>query len=104
MTDAESLLWYHLRGRSDGCRYVRQVPVGSYVVDFACRRHRLAIECDGSQHVDNPYDDRRDARLTARGWRVLRFGNGEIFTSIDDVLFTIVAFCADPDLHPDPED
>lgn len=97
MTEAETLLWHHLRGRNGGCRYHRQVPVGPCVVDLACRRHRVAIECDGGQHVDNPYDERRDERLTARGWRVVRFPNLEILTRMDDVLDTIVAFCTDPD-------
>jgi len=103
MTDTEALLWSRLRGRGGDCRYVRQVPIGPYVADFACRRHRLAIECDGSQHVENPADDRRDARLAARGWRVLRIPNTEILTSLDDVLSTIAAYCADPDLIPDRE-
>ncbi len=104
MTETETLLWYRLRGRKDGCRYHRQVPVGPYVLDFACRRHRVAIECDGHQHVDNPSDGRRDARLTAKGWRVIRFPNAEILTQIDDVVDMIVAFCTHPDLRPDPPD
>jgi very-short-patch-repair endonuclease len=50
-TDAEQRLWSRLRGRQiDGCRFRRQVPLGSYVVDFACLAARLVIEVDGGQH------------------------------------------------------
>ena len=36
-TDAEKLLWKHLRNRQlQGYKFRRQVPVGRYIVDFAC--------------------------------------------------------------------
>jgi very-short-patch-repair endonuclease len=52
-TDAESLLWSHLRaGQIGGRKFVRQFPIGNAVADFACRSARLAIELDGGQHAD----------------------------------------------------
>jgi len=37
MTDAETKLWWRLRGRQPGGhRFRRQVPIGPYIVDFAC--------------------------------------------------------------------
>jgi hypothetical protein len=37
MTDAERRLWYRLRAhRFGGYKFKRQVPIGPYVVDFAC--------------------------------------------------------------------
>jgi hypothetical protein len=36
-TDAERLLWSHLRfWQLDGYKFRRQQPLGSYIVDFVC--------------------------------------------------------------------
>ena len=36
-TDAEILLWQHLRNRRmQGCKFRRQVPIGKYNIDFLC--------------------------------------------------------------------
>jgi very-short-patch-repair endonuclease len=50
-TEAESLLWQHLR-RSQilGRKFRRQEPIGPYIVDFLCYDPMLVIEIDGSQH------------------------------------------------------
>jgi len=80
MTDAEVRLWIRLRGEQiDGYRFRRQVPMGPYVVDFACLKARLVIEVDGGQHAEAlERDDRRTAWLEARGFRVLRFWNTDV--------------------------
>jgi very-short-patch-repair endonuclease len=49
-TDAEKKLWYRIRARSlGGHKFVRQEPIGGYVVDFVCREARLVIEVDGGR-------------------------------------------------------
>ena len=49
-TRAERKLWHYLRFRSlGGFEFVRQEPIGPYVVDFVCREQRLVIEVDGGQ-------------------------------------------------------
>ena len=51
MTQAEAMLWRSLRGVAlDGLKFRRQVPIGRYVVDFLCVKHRLAVELDGAPH------------------------------------------------------
>jgi len=51
MTRAEAMLWRSLRGGAlDGLKFRRQVPIGRYVVDFLCVKHRLAVELDGAPH------------------------------------------------------
>src|SRR6267154_1129048 len=66
-TNAELRLWNRLRSRAiDGCKFVRQEPIGPYVVDFICRERRLIIEVDGGQHADNMRDRLRDQWLTER--------------------------------------
>ncbi len=48
MTDAEKLLWSHLRASQlCGAKFTRQCRIGDFIVDFACRRLRIAIELDG---------------------------------------------------------
>jgi len=87
MTDAERLLWQHLRQRQvAGRRFRRQHPVGRYIVDFACLEAGLIIEVDGGQHADRrEYDTARSAWLERQGFRVLRFWNNEVLTNLEAV-------------------
>lgn len=90
--DAEAALWTELRGRRlNGCKFVRQLPIGPYFVDFANRENRLVIELDGSQHVDSEYDRHRDKFLIEEGWSVLRFWNIEALIERNAVVDTILA-------------
>ncbi len=92
MTEAERRLWSRLRGRQlHGHKFRRQVPIGPYVVDFACVLERLVVEVDGSQHFDEaPHSDERRAMwLESRGYRVLRFWNGDVLARTDDVVEVI---------------
>jgi very-short-patch-repair endonuclease len=87
MTDAERRLWSHLRASQlCGAKFTRQFPVGSYVVDFACRSLRIAIECDGGQHADSITDEARTREIEAHGYRVIRFWNHDILQNTDGVL------------------
>jgi very-short-patch-repair endonuclease len=91
-TDAERLLWRHLRNKQlGGHRFRRQVPIGSYIADFACLDAKLVIELDGGQHQEQPARDTiRDARIAAAGYRVLRFWNNQVFTETTAVLEVIL--------------
>jgi very-short-patch-repair endonuclease len=104
MTDAEERLWLRLRrDQMEGHRFRRQVPIGPYVVDFACRKARLAIEVDGGQHVAaSQEDDRRSAWLASRGYTVLRFWNNQVLEETDGVLESIrlVLTARSPGPHP----
>jgi very-short-patch-repair endonuclease len=52
MTDAAKKLWWHLRQLPvDGTHFRRQSPIGPFYADFACRKLRVVIEIDGSQHA-----------------------------------------------------
>ncbi len=58
MTDAERRLWWRLRLQQlEGHRFRRRVPIGPYIVDFACLAARLVIEVDGGQHAAEPSHD-----------------------------------------------
>jgi very-short-patch-repair endonuclease len=93
MTRQEVKLWVRLRElRGLGFHFRRQSPIGRYIVDFECRRRRVIVEADGNQHGYDSHqmrDDIRDRTLTSLGYRVLRFGNGDIETDIEGVLEVI---------------
>lgn len=90
-TDAEQHLWSHLRASQlCGAKFTRQVPIGGFIADFACRSLRLAIELDGGQHSDSPTDANRTRIIEAHGYRVIRFWNNEVFENLDGVL-TVIA-------------
>ncbi len=90
-TRAERALWQILRHPDlAGRHFRRQHPISPYIADFASIRARLIIEADGTQHgPENRYDQKRDAFLRKRGWRILRFWNEEILTNPDYVLAQI---------------
>jgi very-short-patch-repair endonuclease len=90
-TDAERRLWSALRDRRlSGYRFRRQFPIGRFIVDFACTKHRLIVEADGSQHADSESDRERTAWLEEQGWRVLRFWNNDILTHTEGVVETVL--------------
>ena len=93
-TGCEQRLWTQLRGRRlDGLKFVRQLPVGNYVADFACRDCGLIVEVDGATHStgeEAAYDARRTKYLEACGWRVLRVLNDDAVRRMDDVLDMIL--------------
>ena len=90
-TDAERLLWRHLRNRQlAGHKFRRQLVIDPYVVDFACIEAKLIVEADGGQHMERLNEDaERTAYLVSMGYKVLRFWNHEILTDTDAVLEAI---------------
>jgi very-short-patch-repair endonuclease len=90
-TEAERLLWRHLRRRQlNGFKFRRQRPIGRYVCDFVCLEASVVVELDGSQHVaQTPYDANRDAFLRSNGFRILRFWNGDVLRQTDCIVETI---------------
>lgn len=90
-TDAERLLWRHLRAHHfAGCKFRRQQPLGPYIVDFVCFSARLIVELDGGQHLASTRDAERDRRLRASGYTVLRFWNDDVLVRTEAVLEEIL--------------
>jgi very-short-patch-repair endonuclease len=89
MTDAEQLLWRHLRSRQlAGRKFRRQQPMGRFIVDFVCFGKRLVIELDGGQHsepIQSAYDMGRTIWLENEGYRVLRFWDHDVLKNLDSV-------------------
>jgi len=88
-TDAERLIWIRVSRYSP--RFTREHRVGPYILDIACRRAKLAIELDGSQHIDSESDALRTAFLEKLGWRVIRFWNSDVIANPDGVAEAILA-------------
>ncbi|MBR4926306.1 MAG: endonuclease domain-containing protein [Prevotella sp.] len=91
-TDAESLIWKHIRNSNSGVKFNRQYIIGDYIVDFVCLEKRLIIEIDGGYHSEYEQiqkDEQRTENLEAMGFKVVRYTNEELFTDIDVVLNNI---------------
>ena len=99
-TQAESLLWHHLRKkRLGGHKFRRQHIIQTFIVDFCCPTAKLIIEVDGGVHQGQvEYDRVREDHLRAAGYRVLRFKNEEIFNDLQHVL-NIILDNLDPDME-----
>jgi len=92
-----------------GFRFRRQVPIGGFVADFACIDLKLVIELDGGQHQEQAIrDSRRDARIAATGYRILKFWNKQIFEEttavLEVILNELLALRPHPDLPPQAEE
>ncbi len=91
-TPAEAKLWRFLRAhQTNEVHFRRQHAIGNYVVDFCAPSHRLIIEVDGGQHLEqDEYDNERTKFLQSKGYRVLRFWNSDVTKDFDGVMRTIL--------------
>ncbi|MGV3651062.1 MAG: endonuclease domain-containing protein, partial [Devosia sp.] len=105
-TDAERRLWAMLRGRQlQGHKFVRQLAIGPFFADFACREMALIIEVDGGQHAQSAADIYRTAYLTGEGYTVLRFWNTEVLknaAAVCDAINSVLSRAPRPDLRLSP--
>ena len=91
-TQAESVLWEILRGKSLGCSFRRQHVIGPFIVDFVCLDKSLVIEIDGGYHQlpeQQTSDEERTKWLNGHGLKVIRFTNEEILTNTEQVINNI---------------
>jgi len=94
MTEAELILWEHLRKRRlNKTHFRRQHPFGIYILDFYCYEANLATEIDGPIHLDHQeYDLDRTKDLESSGMKVIRFTNSDIKERIEWVLDMIKSY------------
>lgn len=97
-TDTERFLWSRLRGKQlAGHKFYRQYPIGKYIVDFYCPAKKLAIELDGSQHMQQMnYDKIRSQYLQEQQIITLRFWDNEVLKNINGVLEKINSLLTSP--------
>jgi very-short-patch-repair endonuclease len=93
--DAERKLWQALRKSNIlGYKFTRPYGVGRYVLDFYCPRIRLAIELDGSQHMEEQnqkYDEQRTEFLNSQNITVVRFYDNEVFLNLVGIIDKIIS-------------
>ena len=81
-TPAERAIWARICTYRP--RFTRQLRIGGYIVDLACRTAKVGVEFDGSQHHDQiKYDTSRTAFLEALGWHVVRVWNSDVLANPD---------------------
>ncbi|HEY3386501.1 MAG TPA: endonuclease domain-containing protein [Saprospiraceae bacterium] len=92
-TEAEEVLWKHLRNRQmEGVKFRRQHPIKGYVADFYANSLKFIIELDGGYHnnsVQKFYDKDREDILNDYNIDFLRFTNDEVLHNINHVLSVI---------------
>jgi very-short-patch-repair endonuclease len=108
-TEPEKRFWRQVsNSQLGGYKFRRQQVIGYFIVDFFCPAFGLIVEVDGDTH-DHPYDARRDAYMTAQGFRTIRFTNLDVMANIEGVMeATLVLLRALPPRirwrlpHPNP--
>ena len=95
-TSAEDRVWQAIRNRQlGGFKFVRQLPIGPYFADFACREQKVTIEVDGVTHEteeEMAADAVRTRKFSEMGFRVFRASNSDIYENLDGVLYALLAF------------
>jgi very-short-patch-repair endonuclease len=90
MTKAEKKIWNELKNKNlFKVRFRRQHPDDIFVVYFYCHELKLAIEIDGSIHLEkevSEYDVGRTHDIGKFGIKILRFTNDEVLNDINEVI------------------
>ncbi|GEM_PF-660087 len=85
---SEVLFWNELKSDKLGYRFLRQRPIGKYIVDFYCHALNLAIEIDGAASHDNKIeaDEARRMALESLGVMVVRFRDADVRYNLQGVV------------------
>jgi very-short-patch-repair endonuclease len=93
MTLAEIVLWKKIKNRQVlDQKFVRQYSVVGFVIDFYCRKLKLAIEVDGSIHnteTARVYDLYREKVIKFYGVSFIRFTNEEVLEDMNNVIIRL---------------
>ena len=85
-TESEKLFWKLLNYKKLNLKFLRQKPIGRFILDFYCSKLLLAIEIDGDSHdCKFNYDRGRDLYLEQRGIVTIRFKNEDVLNNIQKV-------------------
>jgi ATP-dependent DNA helicase RecG len=89
-TEAEEVLWQHLKGKNlEQYKFRRQHIIDEFIVDFVCLSQNLIIEIDGKYHSKPEIieaDNLRTQILNSLGFKVIRYTNEEVFGDLQGVL------------------
>jgi len=105
MTFGEISLWREIKGKKLGFSFSRQIPVDQYIVDFYCKELQLAIEIDGSIHLEERHKEKdfyRQKRLESFGINVIRFNDSDVKNNLNLVLDKVRTVIYDLKPTPNP--
>ena len=93
MTGPEKKLWFEFL-RKTPAKFLRQKPIGNYIVDFYCSEKKLVIELDGDSHFLDEWERKKDSErekfLREKcELKVLRFLNDDVMKNFEGVCDTI---------------
>jgi len=102
-TPAEKKIWDgFLKDRPDEYKFLRQKPIGNYILDFYCSELLLAVEIDGKIHeTRKEYDAERDNFLNKCGIRVIRIPNNDVENNFKKVKQDILTLITSPTSNSD---
>ncbi len=91
----EIILWEKILSKKQlrGYSFLRQRPIGSYIVDFFSKDLKLVIELDGEIHrFQKNKDKEREAEIRSKGFSIIRFGNEDVLFGLANVSRTLESF------------
>jgi very-short-patch-repair endonuclease len=85
---SEVILWNEIKKDKLNYRFLRQRPIGKYIVDFYCSSLNLAIEIDGAASHDckTEQDKERQKALESLGIKFIRFADADVRYNLEGVL------------------
>jgi very-short-patch-repair endonuclease len=93
-TLSEVLFWKEVRGKNIlGYQFLRQKPIGNFIVDFYCPKLKLAIEIDGDSHAFREVarrDKIKDAYLNNLGIHLIRYEDHKIKKDIQSTISHLI--------------
>jgi len=92
-TEAERTIWRVISRHRP--KFTHQLSIEPYFADLACRKAKLIVELDGSQHIDSEHDAVRTAFLENEGWTIIRFWNSKVRDNPDGVAEAILLKAAE---------
>jgi valyl-tRNA synthetase len=84
-TKTEETFWNEIiRSSQTGFKFIRQKPIGNFILDFYCSELLLGIEVDGEVHEKQQEQDKvRTETLNAIGIEIIRFSNDEVLNKLE---------------------
>ncbi len=92
-TLSEVLLWKEIKNKKLlGLKFLRQRPIGKYILDFYCKEKNICIEIDGESHYGKrERDNKRDEYLNKLGIKVIRVLDLDVKRNIEGVIDYLIS-------------
>ncbi len=99
-TLSEVLFWNEVKGkRINGFQFLRQMPIGNFIIDFYCPKLRLAIEIDGDSHGFDEAIQRdkfKEKYLSKLGIHLIRYDDNELKSNIQGTIDHLIDWIENP--------